>query len=174
VEQFDILDRSGNPTGRLADKGTPLKPGQYYLGTHLYIFNSAMEFLVQQRSYDKKFLPGGWDVCLEHAIAGEASLECAVRGLQEEIGLTVPATCLRFVQRFIWEEDNHIVDVYFLQTEFDVSTLILPPNEVIGAKAISKAEMLTLIENMYYRPEEYRRVLLGEIIKLESRRRDIC
>jgi len=166
MEQFDILDRNGNPTGILADKGSALKPGQYYLGTHVYVFNSAMEFLIQQRSYDKKFLPGGWDICLEHTIAGETSLDCAVRGLQEEIGLTVPATCLRFVQRFIWEEDNHIVDVYFLQAAFDISKLILPPSEVIGAKAISKAEMLALVENMYYRPEEYKREIWNEIKEL--------
>jgi len=174
MEQFDILDRNGNPTGFLADKGSALKPNQYYLGTHVYVFNSAMEFLVQQRSYDKKFLPGGWDICLEHTIAGETSLECAVRGLQEEIGLTVPATCMRFVKRFIWETDNHIGDVYFLQTEFDVSKLVFSPNEVIGAKTISKIEMLALIMGMYYRPEEYRQILFGEITKLESRRHDTC
>ena len=166
MEQFDILDINGNPTGILADKGTALNSGQYYLCTHVYVFNSAMDFLIQQRSFDKKFLPGGWDICLEHTIAGETSLECAVRGLEEELGISAPKNGVCFVKRFIWEEDNHIVDVYFLQMEFDISKLILPPNEVIGAKAISKSEMLTLIENMYYRPEKYKQFLIREINKL--------
>ena len=76
MEQFDILDRNGNPKGLTACKGSALSYGEYYLGTHAYIFDSSPEFLIQQRSYDKAFLPGGWDVHLEHAIAGETSTEC--------------------------------------------------------------------------------------------------
>ena len=60
MEQFDIIDRNGIPIGLLANKGTLLQRGQYYLGVHAYIFNSSKEFLVQQRSFTKEFLPGGW------------------------------------------------------------------------------------------------------------------
>ena len=89
MELFDILDKDGKPTGLTATKGTQLQDGHYYLGIHVYIFNSSMEFLLQQRSYDKTFLPGGWDVVLEHAIPGETSRECATRGIKEEIGIYV-------------------------------------------------------------------------------------
>jgi len=166
MEQFDILDKNGNPTGHTADKGTPLPPGQYYLGTHVYIFNSKNEFLLQQRALDKKFLPGGWDIHCEHTMAGESSIKCAIRGLQEELGLTAPANGFRFAKRFTWEEDNHFVDIYFLQTEFDITKLTLPPREVIGAKAIPLPEMLTLVENMHYRPDEYRQFILSKIALL--------
>jgi len=164
MEQFDILDKNGIFMGRTANKGTPLPPGQYYLGTHVYLFNSKNEFLLQQRALDKKFLPGGWDIHCEHTMAGETSIECAIRGLQEELGLTVVEANFRFMKRFTWEEDHHFVDIYFLQTEFDITKLTLPPNEVIGAKAISLAEMIVLIENMHYRPSEYREFILSEIV----------
>ena len=166
MEQFDILDKNGNPTGLTAAKGSALKPGQYYHGVHVYVFNRALEFLVQQRSYDKKFLPGGWDVVLEHTMAGESSVECAARGLREEIGLAIPENCLQFVYRLIWEEYSHIVDVYFLQLDFDISKLVLEEGKVIGAKAITKAEMLELVKNMYYRPQEYRQFIMNEINKI--------
>ena len=32
MEQFDVLVINGDPTGFLADKGTPLSEGQYYQG----------------------------------------------------------------------------------------------------------------------------------------------
>ncbi|WP_291573884.1 hypothetical protein [Clostridium sp. UBA4548] len=45
MEQFDILNKNGEPAGLTADKGTELKEGQYYLGVHAYIYNSPNEFL---------------------------------------------------------------------------------------------------------------------------------
>ncbi|MCL2286877.1 MAG: NUDIX domain-containing protein [Firmicutes bacterium] len=166
MEQFDILDKNGNPTGLTAVKGSALKPGQYYHGVHVYVFNRALEFLVQQRSYDKNFLPGGWDVVLEHTMAGETSIECAIRGLKEEIGLVAIEADMRFVHRFIWEEYNHMVDVYFLQLDFNLSKLALEEGKVIGAKTITKTEMLQLVKSMYYRPEEYRQFIMNEINKI--------
>jgi len=166
MEQFDILDKNGNVTGLVAEKGSQLNKGQYYLGTHVYVFNSSLEFLLQQRAYDKKFLPGGWDVHLEHAIAGETSIECAIRGLEEEIGLVASKDGIRFLNRLVWDAYNHIIDVYFLQTDFDISKLSIQESEVIGLKAISKAEMLKLVEKMDYRPEEYRQLMLDGINKL--------
>ena len=166
MEIFDILDNHGNPTGQTAPKGSPLSFGQYYLGTHVYIYNSALEFLIQQRAYDKKFLPGGWDVHLEHTMAGETSTQCAARGLKEEIGLTAPQNSFRFVYRVVREEMNHITDVYFLQTEFDISKLAVPNSEVIAVKAVNKTEMMEMVSKMHWRPDEYRRCIWNDIDKL--------
>ena len=166
MEHFDILDRHGNPTGLTAPKGSPLAPGQYYLGTHVYVYNLALQFLIQQRAYDKKFLPGGWDVHLEHAIAGETSVQCVARGLKEEIGIIAPEDSFRPVYRLVWEEHNHIVDVCFLQVEFDISKLAVPNNEVIAVKAINKAEMLEMVSKMHWRPDEYRQSIRDAMDKL--------
>jgi len=162
MELFDILDKDGKLTGLTATKGTQLQDGHYYLGVHVYIYNSAMEFLLQQRSYDKAFLPGGWEAILEHAVAGENSMECAIRGIKEEVGLRVQND-VRFVWRTIWEEYRHIIDVYFVEMDFSVDDLSLEPGKVIGAKFVSKKEMLTHISNMHYRPEEYRRYMTNKI-----------
>lgn len=166
MELFDILDRDGKLTGLTASKGTQLQDGQYYLGVHAYIFNYSMEFLLQQRSYDKAFLPGGWDVVLEHVVAGETSKDGTVRGIKEEVGLDVNENDVRFVGRMIWEEYHHIVDIYFVKTDFAASELNLQREEVIGLKTVSKAEMQEFVSNMHYRPEEYRRIMQHEIAKL--------
>jgi len=166
AEQFDILDINGMPTG-IADKGTLLKDGQYYLGIHAYIYNSDGE-LLQQRSYNKNFLPGGWDVVLEHVIAGESSLEGAMRGIKEEIGLFVSKSDMKFAGRFIWNTYHHIIDVYFVKANFNVSALLLQNEEVISAKMVSKDDMLELLSSMDYRPAEYRKHItckIDEIVK---------
>ena len=163
LEQFDILDKDGNATGLVASKGSRLGRGQYYLGTHVYIFNSALEFLIQQRTFDKEFLPGGWDVHLEHTVAGETSRQCAIRGLYEEIGLLASEADICFLGRFMWEECSHIIDIYFLKADFDINKLTIEKSEVAGVKAIPKEEMINLVENMFYRPAEYRKLILDEI-----------
>jgi len=167
IEQFDILDINGTPTGLMADKGTQLKDGQYYLGIHAYAYNSSSEFLLQQRSYNKDFLPGGWDVILEHVIAGETSKEGAIRGIKEEIGLSVLESEVNFAGRFIWDAYHHIIDIYFVKNDFDVSDLSLPNEEVIGAKMVSKDDMLELVSKMDYRPVEYRELITGAINNLQ-------
>jgi len=165
VEQFDVLDKTGNLMGFTAEKGSKLKAGQYYLGTHAYIYNQSFEFLIQQRSFNKNFLPGGWDVHLEHTIAGEASADCVCRGLKEEIGLTVHKTELIPPKRFFWHEYNHIIDVYFIQIDFNLEGLSLADDEVIAVKVIPKNEMINLVAKMHYRPSEYRQYVMNEMRK---------
>jgi len=62
MEQFDILDKTGCKTGLVANKGAQLAQWQYYLGVHVYVYNHAKEFLVQQRAYDRRNKPRGFRV----------------------------------------------------------------------------------------------------------------
>ena len=97
------------------------------------------------------------------------ALMSAVRGLQEEIGLTVSEEDMIFTKRFIWDEYNHIIDVFFIQIEFDIEELTPQPGEVIGIKAIPKQEMLALVANnaTLYRPAEYGQVIRDKITKIK-------
>ena len=167
-EKFDILDINGTPTGQTAVKGTPLSDGLYYLGIHVYIYNSGGEFLLQQRSYDKEFLPGGWDVLLEHVIAGETSSDGAIRGVKEEIGLSVTEHSIRFAGRYVWDAYHHMIDIYFLNADIAINNLTLQSTEVINAKMIPLEEMLRHVSNMDYRPAEYRRFILNEINRISG------
>jgi isopentenyldiphosphate isomerase len=166
MEKFDILDVSGRPTGLIANKGTLLNEDQYYLGVHAYIYNTRNEFLLQQRALNKEFLPGGWDIHMGHVIAGESSAEGIAREIHEEIGLRFDRGDIRFVGRIVWEIYHHMIDIYFLRSDFAISQLSLQKEEVIGAKFVSQAVMLDLVSKMYYRPVEYRALVTEEIAKL--------
>ncbi len=166
MEKFDILDKYGEITGEIADKGTDLQAEQYYLGVHAYIYNSSNEFLLQRRAFNKDFLPGEWDIHLGHVMAGETSKDGMIREIEEELGLVFPSNKIRFIKRVFWEIYNHIIDIYFLNFDFNIEELSLQENEVIGAKVVSKEDMLSLVSGMYYRPDEYRKIVTDEINKL--------
>ncbi len=50
MEYFDVLNRDGSRSGKIAPKDEELLEGQYDLGAHAYIHNSKGEFLIQKRS----------------------------------------------------------------------------------------------------------------------------
>ena len=165
IEYFDVLDQHGNKLGKTQPKGSPMAPGEYYLGVHVYLYNPQKEFLMHQRSMNKSFRPGAWETVLEHTIAGETSAETAQRGMEEEMGLTIP---LELFQQTPWVEiasyrksHNHILHVYVMAYDFDMAQVTTPPAEVMAVKAFSFAEMIAHMENMTYRPPEYQEKLLG-------------
>jgi len=168
MERLDILNSDGLATGLTIDRGSvfSLKDGQYYLGVHAYIHNSSNDFLLQKRSYDKAFLPGEWDIHIGHAAAGETSRDAMIREIREEIGVSFPTADIRFAKRSVWEVHHHLVDIYFLQVDFNISQLSLNRSEVIGVKVISKNDMLPFVSGMHYRPEDYREVVIDEIRRL--------
>lgn len=168
MEYFDILDRDGEPTGLTKGKGEPPGDGEYYLGVHAYIYNRNGEFLLQRRALTKAFRPGEWDIHLGHAQAGETGLEAMRREVREEVGLDCPASAYRFAGRVCWEEYRHFIDVFLLQWEFDLGGLVLQEEEVLGARTVSKEEMLALVERMDYRPAEYRKLIAGTITALAA------
>jgi len=153
MEYFDILNKDGSVSGLIAKKGDELSKGQYYLGVHIYIYNNNGEFLLQQRSRNKEFLPLGWDIHMGHVITGETSEQAIKREVLEEIGIAVEnINCLG---RVIWEVHNHMIDIYTLNQDINIEDIILQKSEVEAVKYVSKDEMLALIEKMDYRPLEY-------------------
>lgn len=164
MEYFDILNRDGSKSGNVATKGEQLSCGQYYMGAHAYIHNYKGEFILQKRSKTKEFLPSGWDIHMGHVMAGETSEEAIIREVFEEIGMNVEK--VTFIKRIVWEKYNHIIDIYVIVEDINLSELILQKSEVEDVKYISRDDMIKLIGKMDYRPEEYRKVMENYVRKI--------
>lgn len=160
MEQFDVLDKYGASTGKIKEKGAHLREGEYYLGVHAYIHSSRQEYLLQQRAFSKDFLPGGWDIHMGHVMAGETSEEAILREIGEEIGLSCNPGSLHRIGRIIWEQYHHMIDVYVIETEFDIDELVVQEDEVIDIAKVTKEEMIAIVNGMDYRPKEYRHIIL--------------
>lgn len=156
MEIFDIYDSSGRVTGRTAVKGTACTGDDYYLGVHVYIYNEKGQFLIQKRAENKAFMPGEWEILLEHTIASENGIDTAVRGVREELGLSYGQEKFKFIARIIRRDFNHITDVFFLEANIDIDHVNIQTQELSQLKWISKEEMLCMVKKMQnYRPKEY-------------------
>lgn len=163
MEYFDILDKYAMPVGQIAAKGTSLCEGMYSLGVEGYIVTAEGYFLLQQRSYNKKLRPGSWDIHMGHVIAGESSKQAIIREIYEEIGLLAEEHYLDFVRRFFWKDEQLFVDIYLITIPVNLKALVLQQDEVISTKLITKAEMITFVHGMTYRPKLYRNFILETI-----------
>jgi|SRR5579859_51432 len=159
MEVFDILDRDGHPTGSVAPKGSALQDGQFYLGVHVYLCNARGEYLLQKRVNTKAFLPGGWEVHMGHAMAGETPVMALKREISEEIGIQVEDHEIESIMRLTWDEYHHIVDVFWICKDVALDEVKLQESEVEAIKYVSKTEMLELVKRMTYRPEAYRKTV---------------
>jgi isopentenyl-diphosphate delta-isomerase len=102
-ELLDIVDMDGNPTGTQYDKATIHTNGLWHRDVHVWVTDGT-HILEQQRTWDKKIMPGAWDVSVGgHVGAGESYLDAAVRETEEELGLQFPPERFRPVGKLAVE-----------------------------------------------------------------------
>lgn len=112
MELIDLYDGSRVRTGRTAERGSAVRPGEYCLVSHLCLFNGRGELLVQRRSVYKDRYPGCWDVSAGGFVrSGEDASDAALREAREELGLSLAKAELRFV---LTEPFSCVFDDFFL------------------------------------------------------------
>ena len=145
AELWDILDKLGNKTGRLHERGKDMQPNDYHLIVEVWIRNSAGEFLLSKRAPDRGDC---WHTTCGCAITGDDSLSAAVREAQEELGVTLAPSEGRFFKRKVEPKrsgpGNVIVDTWLFCQEVDISKLTLCPVEISDAMWISKQELIKM------------------------------
>ena len=86
-EIFETFDHDNVSIGT-APRDVVHRDGLYHRATHVFVFNSEGELLLQKRAPNKDVCPDRWDLSVaEHAHPGEVPFETALRGLEEELGL---------------------------------------------------------------------------------------
>ena len=149
MEKWDILNSDGEPTGKTTLRGQcNLKPGEYHLVVHIWVVSDRGKFLIQRRSDNKKLMPGEWAATGGAAISGEDSYTAANRELYEELGIPSNKHTLKKLVRI--KRRNSLLDIWFINTDIDLSRLRLQKNEVAEAKWISRDEFKSMIANGEY------------------------
>ena len=164
MELLDIYDRTGKKKGITVFRGEYIKPDDYILVVHVYIYNENGEFLIQRRSRKKKVNSGKWDITGGAVKAGEESQPAALRETEEEIGLKLDPAHVRFVGRSI--SIKHLVDVYFVETEVDVNQLVLQEEEVSDVKMIPVEQLLDSLKITEFQDSNYSAIVVNEINRL--------
>jgi isopentenyldiphosphate isomerase len=82
------VDEADQPLG-VTERGSMQRKGLIPRCTFIFVFSSAGQLCVHQRTAHKRLYPGAWDVAAGGVVAaGETYLEGATRELCEELGVS--------------------------------------------------------------------------------------
>lgn len=158
-ELIDIYDRDRNYTGLTVPReGARMGEGQYMLYVLAIIQDMQGRILITQRSMDKHWAAGWWEVTGGGVSAGETSEQAIVRELAEEVGLDVADYPLELIYAYenvdLESGDNYIVDIYRFQLDFTEDDVVLQASEAVDCKLATLAEIADLAERgifLHYR-----------------------
>jgi len=97
-EYINILTPEGILTSKKVLKSEAHRLGLWHASVHVWITNTKGEVLLQKRASNKDTFPNLWDVSVAgHLTFGDTPLKAALREVQEEIGITLDASCLEHI-----------------------------------------------------------------------------
>lgn len=151
-EMIDIYDGNRALTGiTIPREGAFLTEGQYMLYVLALIEDAKGRFLITQRSMDKHWGAGWWEVTGGGVRAGESSLEAVCREVPEEVGLELPNVSYAPVYSYenvdLKRGDNYFVDIYHIKLDFTEADVSLLDGEAIDFRLASWDEISKLAEN---------------------------
>ena len=137
-EWVDIVDRSGQRTGKAVLKSDAHREGYLHPTVHIWCYAEDGLVLLQKRGAFKTTFPLMWDVSVAgHIGAGEEPIAAALREIKEEIGISVQAAQLQKMGLFqeMHRHENGIIDaelhhIYILKLDSKTTDLKLQPEEL--------------------------------------------
>lgn len=168
-EILDVYTRDGTYIGKEKKSYCRSKEnrGVYYKPAWIWIVNSKGEVLVQKRANQKRYYPNKWDMSSAgHVTAGEATIQGAVREIEEELGIKVLEKELIFITEYLYDDIFQLGQVYLLKKDIDISEMKLQTEEVSEVKWLKLEDFKQLFYSDLFVPleEEYRKVVL-EMLK---------
>jgi len=153
-ELLDILDKNGNKTGRLHERGTPLQKGEFLLGTHVWTVNSKKEYLITRRSKAKGHR---WHAIGGMAVSGDDSLTTALKEAEEEVGLKLDPENAQFFKREPWVIDGKgcFHDVWIFRQDIDINDVVLQEEEACDVMWASESKIRQLIADGTWVPDDW-------------------
>ncbi len=146
LELWDLYNQKRQKTGILHERGQLIPQGLYHLVVSVWIVNSCGEYLMSKRHPSKPY-PNYWECTGGSVLAGESSLQGAVREVKEELGLTLDMDTAHLVYQSRRDVSQDFYDVWLFHSDISTNDLKLQPDEVIGAKWFSKTEICDLQKN---------------------------
>ena len=145
AELWDLYNADREIIGEHA-RGVPLPENGYHLAVHVWIRNSAGEYLVSQRAASRRSYPLKWECPGGSVLKGEDSLAGALRETKEEVGVDLdPARGRVVLSRRRDEIDgrrfNDFMDVWLFSYDGPIELDKATTDEVAQAKWMTREEI---------------------------------
>lgn len=144
MEQWDLYDSNRRALNKTYNKGTPFKAGEYHVVVGICVINSDDNILFTLRSDTKEQYPNMWENTYGSVLAGESSVEGAVRELYEETGIRVDEDMLDFCGTVVGPRS--FVDMYILNYDIPISKLKMQEGETSDAMWVSRRKYKQMVK----------------------------
>lgn len=152
MELWDLYTENRTRTGKTHLCGEEIPEGCFHLVVHVWIKNSKGEYLISQRAASRPTCPLMWECVGGSVIAGESSLEGAVREVKEEVGLDLDPASGTLVYSIVGRIHNgvnfrDILDAWLFHCDSSVSLENATTDEVAQVKWMTPAQIRALLES---------------------------
>ena len=143
MEYWDLYDAERKPLGRTHARGDKFNDGEYYVCCEIWVVNSEGKLLTTQRHPDKK-CGNQWEFTGGGTLAGETTVQSAVRELFEETGIKAEENELKLLTTYAHK--NYFQDIFIVKKDVAIDDLVLQPEETVDAKWASDEEIKRMID----------------------------
>ena len=146
AELWDLYNAEREKTGTSLLRGTPIPKGQYHLVVSVWIMNSKGQYLLSQRHPHKPY-PYFWECTGGAVLAGEDSLNGALREVKEELGIALEAGQGKLIYQTRRERTQDFYDVWLFHTDIDIEKMTLQETEVVDVQWVDRDSLLDMYRN---------------------------
>lgn len=103
---------------------------------HVWIRNGRGEWLIDKRSPEKDLAPNIWETTGGSALAGENSLEAALREAREELGIALSPEEGRLWRSLRRDDQRYrdFCDIWLFEREVPLESVVFQPGETCDAR----------------------------------------
>lgn len=154
MEKWDLYTKYREKTGEeyIRQSEYMIPEERYHLVVHVWIRNSSGEYLISQRAATRPTFLLSWECVGGSVLAGESSIERAVREVKEEVGIELnPAKGKLVFSKIRNEYDGikfrDILDVWLFEYDGDIDLTNATTDEVNDAKWITTEDIHKLYDS---------------------------
>ena len=133
VELWDLYDKNRCKLNKTVNRGDYLSDDEYHLVVNAWIRNKNNEFLITQRSANKSYA-FMWETTGGSALAGEESIDAAVREVKEELGIDIDKSTGRLVGTKLryYAGCPDILDVWIFTSDAKITNVTIQEEEEVN------------------------------------------
>ena len=146
VELWDLYTRDRQSAGARIARGEALPAGCYHLVVHVWIRNRRGQWLISRRAANRPTFPLMWETVGGSVLAGEDSLDAALREAEEEVGVQLDMENCLFLGSTLREDKQDIRDEWVFVYEGEVDLTRAITDEVAETRWMTVEEIRALHE----------------------------